>query len=51
MYTTEIYQMNKGYYYVIRDKNYKMVESSTIYKTKTIARRKAKTWKKNHTKK
>ncbi len=36
-YTTEIFEMMGGYYFVIRDRNYKMLHSSQIYKTKAKA--------------
>lgn len=39
--TVHIHPMMGGYYFVIRDKNYKMLYSSPIYKTRSEAKRKS----------
>ena len=46
MATTHIHTMSGGYYFVIRNDDYVMLYSSDIYKTRNIARKKAKEYKK-----
>lgn len=38
-YTTHIYPMMGGYYFVVRDKNYNMIHSSQIYENQAVTKR------------